>query len=110
MNPVNPVQQNMLERMEQMRALAQTEVIKPAAFGQVPAPGGVLEAFDQVLRGVDSQQHQAAAMAAAVDSGKSDDLVGAMIESQKASVSFSALIQVRNKINSAFEEVMRTPM
>jgi flagellar hook-basal body complex protein FliE len=33
-----------------------------------------------------------------------------MIESQKASVSFSALLQVRNKLTSAFEEVMRMPM
>ncbi|WP_280522434.1 flagellar hook-basal body complex protein FliE [Cellvibrio mixtus] len=33
-----------------------------------------------------------------------------MIESQKASVSFSALMQVRNKVTSAFEEIMRTPL
>jgi len=47
---------------------------------------------------------------AAVDSGKSDDLLGAMIDSQKASVSFSALLQVRNKLTTAFDDVMRMPL
>ena len=42
--------------------------------------------------------------------GASDDLVGAMVESQKASVAFSALMQVRNKVTGAFEEVMRMPL
>ena len=41
-----------------------------------------------------------------VDSGKSDDLAGAMIESQKASVAFSAMVQVRNKLTTALDEVM----
>lgn len=49
-------------------------------------------------------------MQAAVDAGVSDDLVGAMVESQKASVAFSALMQVRNKVTGAFEEVMRMPV
>jgi len=62
------------------------------------------------MRSVDAQQHQAGAAMAAVDSGKSDDLVGAMIDSQKASVSFSALLQVRNKLTTAFDDVMRTPL
>ena len=47
---------------------------------------------------------------AAVDSGQSDDLAGAMIESQKASVAFSALLQVRNKLTTAFDDVMRMPL
>jgi len=47
---------------------------------------------------------------AAVYCGKRDDLVGAMIDSQKASVSFSALLQVRNKLTTAFDDVMRMPL
>lgn len=33
-----------------------------------------------------------------------------MIESQKASVSFSALMQVRNKLSSAFDDIMKMPL
>ena len=42
----------------------------------------------------------------AVDTGKSDDLAGAMIASQQASLSFSALVQVRNKIATGFNDLM----
>lgn len=110
MNSLMQVQQDMLGRMEQIKTLSDGGVIKPAQLFEAQPSEGFAVAFDTVLRAVDGQQHQASAAAAAVDSGKSDDLVGAMIESQKASVSFSALMQVRNKITSAFEEVMRMPM
>jgi flagellar hook-basal body complex protein FliE len=33
-----------------------------------------------------------------------------MIESQKASVAFSAMMQVRNKLTTALDEVMNTPL
>ena len=42
---------------------------------------------------VDLQSKEASALMTAVDTGKSDDLVGAMVASQKASISFSALVQ-----------------
>ena len=42
--------------------------------------------------------------------GTSDDLTGAMIESQKASVAFSAMLQVRNKLTQAFDDVLNTPL
>ncbi|MNE71662.1 flagellar hook-basal body protein FliE [compost metagenome] len=67
-------------------------------------------AFDQAMRAVDAQQQLASNAMAAVDSGQSDDLTGAMIESQKASVAFSALLQVRNKLTTAFDDVMRMPV
>jgi flagellar hook-basal body complex protein FliE len=46
----------------------------------------------------------------AVDSGKSDDLVGAMVASQKASLSFSAMIQIRNRLVQAFDDVIKMPV
>ena len=69
----------------------------------VPLPAG----FDVAPS---TLKHQAGAAMAAVDRGESDDLVGAMLESQKASVSFSALLQVRNKLSTAFDDVMRMPL
>lgn len=38
------------------------------------------------------------------------DLVNVMIASQKASVSFEAMAQVRNKLVTAYQEVMRMPI
>lgn len=110
MSSLMQVQQDMLDRMQQIKTLSEGAAIKPAAqIGEQPQ-GGVASAFEEALRAVDAQQHQASTAMAAVDSGKSDDLVGAMIDSQRASVSFSALLQVRNKFANAFEEIMRMPL
>ncbi len=66
--------------------------------------------FHQVMRDalehVDSLQHAASAQQSAVSSGQSDDLVGAMLASQQASLSFSALVQVRNKVASGVNDLM----
>lgn len=111
MNSISHVQQELLGRLELHRELsASGAAIKPAMQLDEPAQAGVLQSFADSLRAVDAQQHQAAQVMEAVDSGRSDDLVGAMIESQKASVSFSALLQVRNKLASAFDDIMRMPI
>lgn len=106
MSSITQVQQDMLGRMQQLTEVAGGPAIRPAAQTSVDA-GGL---FMAAMRSVDAQQHRAAESMAAVDSGRSDDLVGAMLDSQKASVSFSALLQVRNKLTTAFDDVMRMPL
>lgn len=117
MSSIVQVQQELLGRMDQIKQAAEGPTIAPATLfvdvdtaGGAGNPEGFRTAFTDVFKAVDQQQHKAAAMAEAVDAGTSDDLVGAMVESQKASVAFSALMQVRNKITGAFEEVMRMPL
>ena len=110
MNPISQVQQDLLGRMEQMKNVGEAASIKPAQFAAQPGEPGFAAAFDDAVRAVDAQQHRSGALMAAVDSGQSDDLEGAMIESQKASVSFSALMQVRNKLSSAFDDIMKMPL
>lgn len=64
----------------------------------------------QALDNVNAQDQAAGARVAAVESGKSDDLVGAMLASQEASLSFSMLMQVRNKVMSAVDELIKLPV
>lgn len=110
---INTVQQAMLKRMQQTASLASagsvatSPMITPAnsAFAgtnKIPFSRVLNNAIDNV----DALQHSASAKQTAIDMGQSDDLAGAMIESQKASVAFSAMMQVRNKLNSALDEVM----
>ena len=116
MSSIIQVQQDLLGRMDQIKQAAEGPGIAAAnTFVELEGaesgnPAGFRTAFADVFNAIDNQQHKASAMAEAVDSGASDDLVGAMVESQKASVAFSALMQVRNKVTSAFEEVMRMPL
>ncbi|MCK6263369.1 flagellar hook-basal body complex protein FliE [Vibrio sp. ZSDE26] len=67
-------------------------------------------AMRQSVRRVDNHQQHAAQLAADVDAGRSDDLVGAMVASQKASISFQALTQVRNKLMTAYDDVLKMPL
>ena len=68
------------------------------------------QVMKQAIAGVDAQDQAAGARVAAVESGKSDDLVGAMLASQQASLSFSMLMQVRNKVMTAVDELIKLPV
>jgi flagellar hook-basal body complex protein FliE len=74
------------------------------------APQGAAQgdfSFAQTLKNavhsVDAEDQAAAVKMADVETGKSDDLVGAMLASQQASLSFSMLMQVRNKVMGAVD-------
>ena len=92
---------------------AQRLAIAPAADLNAQA-GGNDFSFAQVLtnavRGVNAEDQAAAVKMADVETGKSDDLVGAMLASQQASLSFSMLMQVRNKVMGALEELITLPV
>ena len=92
---------------------AQRLAIAPAL--ETAAPGGQGDvSFAQVLtnavRGVDAEGQAASVKMADVETGKSDDLVGAMLASQEASLSFSMLMQVRNKVMGAVDELIKLPV
>jgi flagellar hook-basal body complex protein FliE len=68
------------------------------------------QSMKDAIHGVDDKQRMANEKMAAVDSGRSDDLVGAMLASQEASLSFSMLMQVRNKVMGAVDELIKLPL
>lgn len=88
--------------------LLQPGELPPVAASGAPGASGFGELFQQALHQVDAVQHAAAHQVEAVETGASDDLVGAMLASQEASLSFSMLIQVRNKVMAAFDDLMKT--
>jgi flagellar hook-basal body complex protein FliE len=89
--------------------------IAPAAAGAVGAAGGVsaaqAPAFGELLKqGIESVNHSqqsAGALTDAWERGVSGvDLARVMIESQKASVSFRALTEVRNRLVTVYQDIM----
>ena len=81
-----------------------------AAARDGDAAGGFGAALLDALHEVNAKDRLAAERMADVDSGRSDDLVGAMLASQQASLSFSMLMQVRNKVVGAVDELIRLPL
>lgn len=85
-----------------------------AAQGALPNGGGEAFSFTQTMKdaiaSVDAEDRAAGERMAAVDAGKSDDMVGAMLASQQASLSFQMLMQVRNKVMGAVDELLKLPV
>ncbi|HWH89144.1 MAG TPA: flagellar hook-basal body complex protein FliE [Pseudomonas sp.] len=65
----------------------------------------------QAINKVSDTQQASTQLANAFEIGKSGvDLTDVMIASQKASVSFQALTQVRNKLVQAYQDIMQMPV
>ncbi|NYE59751.1 flagellar hook-basal body complex protein FliE [Duganella sp. 1224] len=85
-----------------------------AAANHYGAQDGQPASFAQSMQGaierVNAMDVDAGQKMADVDAGKSDDLVGAMLSSQDASLSFSMLMQVRNKVMGGLDELIKLPL
>lgn len=75
-----------------------------------PAAGEFKTLLGDAINSVNTLQQSASAQASAFVRGESDDLVAVMIASQKASVGFQALTQVRNRVVSAYQDIMNMPI
>lgn len=96
--------------LEEMNKLAGTSAELPVTANTLNNAADADVSFDRVmsnaLHQVNTLQQQAEIRQTAVDMGQSDDLAGAMLASQQASLSFSALVQVRNKLATGFNDLM----
>lgn len=81
--------------------------VLPSELGSGNQLPGFAETLKTAMDKVNDLQQTASANMRDVDSGASQDLLGTLISSQKASISFQALMQVRNKAVAAYEEIMR---
>lgn len=91
-----------LMNQDAVRLQNDAQVLMNGASHNQEMPG-----FEQLLRRVDDRDQAAADRMEAVERGESDDLVGAMLASQEASLSFSMLMQVRNKVVGAVDELIK---
>ena len=99
---------NVNELLAQMRALAaqaQGQTTKPTPAEE--SGGGFSEVLKSSIDQVNTAQQNAARLAEAFEMGDQQvDLAEVMVEMQKASLSFQAMTQVRNKLVSAYQDIM----
>ena len=104
----------MQDLVSQMRALAAEAAAKPPVDPSVRAPdgnGSATSSFSASLKsaldGVNQQIQHADTMQRQFSDGSSNvSLSDVMLASQKASLSFQAALQVRNKLVSAYQDIM----
>jgi flagellar hook-basal body complex protein FliE len=100
---------NVNQVLNQMRAMSLQAAGRPAQ----EAGGGAdfSSLLQQSIASVNDTQQRAGKMVEAFESGASNaSLAEIMVESQKANVSFQAMLQVRNKLVEAYKDVMNMPM
>jgi len=75
--------------------------------GTVPAAADFSSALKSALDGVDASQRHAGELAREFQLDNSSvSLEETMIASQKANISFQAVVQVRNKLVAAYQDIM----
>jgi len=95
--------------LAQMRAMS-AELKTPQA--DAPSPNGNFnKVMADAISQVNEQQSLATDMAAKFQTGAGDASVAeVMVQMQKASLSFQAMTEVRNKLVDAYKEVMNMPI
>ena len=78
------------------------------AMGRAEAPaGGFANALKSALEGVSATQDKAESLSAGYERGEVTDVAKVMMARQEAGVAFEATLQVRNRLLSAYQDIMR---
>jgi len=106
MNEINPEQ--LLSQIRSMGSALQSE----AAGNSARTTGGEFGSLlKSTIEAVNETQQQASSMKVAFSNGSSDaSLAEVMIAAQKADLSFRAMTEVRNKLVTAYQEIMNMPV
>lgn len=99
--------------LAQMRALAS----KASGVETIPARPSTTEGLDfrdamrQAIDTVNTNQQEAGRLAASFERGEQGvELSQVMVSIQKANISFQAATQVRNRLVSAYQDIMNMPI
>ena len=109
-----------IDRVMQLRAqiLERNEALARAAQGGNAAAAGpaasqptsFADTLNQALKTVNDGQQQASALSESYERGESVDIAKVMLARQQAQVGFEATLQVRNKLLSAYKDIMSMPV
>ncbi len=86
-----------IQRSDALKAAARPEPVETAGFGKL-------------LNAVNAAQAEAGAASEAYERGDTSDIAGVMLARQKSSIAFEATLQVRNKLLSAYRDIMNMPV
>lgn len=97
-----------LERNEALQRATSGAAAAPAA--QPAGPASFADTFETAFQQVNGAQHKASELSAAYERGETVDIAKVMLARQEASVGFEATLQVRNKLLTAYRDIMSMPV
>lgn len=105
------MRQQIIQRNDLLKQLHSAQGADGAAAAQqnpVQAPAqGFADALKGALDGVNAVQAKADGLTEAYQKGEVTDVAKVMLARQEAGVAFEATLQVRNKLLSAYQDIMR---
>ena len=106
MNNISPNQ--LLDQIRTLNAELQAPTTKPTVE---TSQSGFGELLTNAISQVNESQMQAGEMKSSFETGNGDaSLAEVMISAQKADLSFRAMTEVRNKLVTAYQEIMNMPV
>lgn len=108
MQGVLALRAQILARSEALGQVATPAV--PAAGAPAQPAGGFGTAMADALKAVNRMQSESSAAGAAWERGETNDIAAVMLTRQKASVAFEATLQTRNRLLSAYRDIMNMPV
>ena len=96
--------------IDKSQVLQQLHAPQAATEAQAPAEGpagGFAGALKSALDGVNTTQQNADNVTSAYERGEVTDVAKVMLARQEAGVAFEATLQVRNRLLSAYQDIMR---
>lgn len=98
------LRQQILDRSEGLKALQQATETPARPASTAPDFGATLKG---ALEQVSASQSRASELAAAYERGEVADIAQVMVARQESGIAFEATLQVRNKLLSAYQDIMR---
>ena len=100
-----------LERNEALARASQSgNTAAPTAGSSTTGATSFADTLNTALKSVNEGQNQANALSESYERGETVDIAKVMLARQQASVGFEATLQVRNKLLSAYKDIMSMPV
>ena len=93
--------------IERSQLLQQLHAPQPVAAPVAGSADGFTDALKSAIEGVNASQAKAADLSSAYERGEETDVAKVMLARQEAGVAFEATLQVRNRLLSAYQDIMR---
>jgi flagellar hook-basal body complex protein FliE len=107
---IQQIMQMRQQLIDKSQVLQQLHAPQAASEAQAPAQGpagGFANALKSALDGVNATQQNADNVTSAYERGEVTDVAKVMLARQEAGVAFEATLQVRNRLLSAYQDIMR---
>lgn len=100
------LRQQIISRNDLLREIHTAQSANQPGTTEAPA-GGFASSLQNALNGVSAVQQKSEALSTAYEKGEVTDVAKVMLARQEAGVAFEATLQVRNKLLSAYQDIMR---